>query len=426
MPQSCTSLPYFNACRHRGPLTKFETRLLERRTEIEDWFAQYTQKLRPPLTCSVDLRHAGFKLAPIDTNLFPAGFNNLDPAAHTHAADTFKRALDAMDPKPQHILLIPEMHTRNMAYLRNLQILISLLDNHKCVVSLGHLQADNPESVILTPETGEPMTLQPLQRDGDQLRVDGVCPDLVLLNNDLSAGVPDILKGLAQPIRPTAEVGWATRLKSQHFAQYRTIADEFGQLVDLDPWLFNALFRNCGNIDFMAREGMDCVVRNTRALLTQTQEKYDQHGIDQKPYVIVKADSGTYGMAIMVIEDAQQLLELNRKQRTKMSASKGGQSVTKVIVQEGVPTADTLETPDGAATAEPVIYTLGGEVVGGFYRAHFAKDALSNLNAPGMQFVSMKMSTSDVCNETACAYYPLSVVARMAMLAAAKEIDIHR
>jgi glutamate--cysteine ligase len=29
---------------------------------------------------SVDLRNAGFKLAPVDTNLFPGGFNNLNPA----------------------------------------------------------------------------------------------------------------------------------------------------------------------------------------------------------------------------------------------------------------------------------------------------------------------------------------------------------
>jgi len=29
--------------------------------------------------CSVDLRNAGFKLAPVDTNLFPGGFNNLSP-----------------------------------------------------------------------------------------------------------------------------------------------------------------------------------------------------------------------------------------------------------------------------------------------------------------------------------------------------------
>ena len=30
-------------------------------------------------TRSVDLRNSGFKLAPVDTNLFPGGFNNLNP-----------------------------------------------------------------------------------------------------------------------------------------------------------------------------------------------------------------------------------------------------------------------------------------------------------------------------------------------------------
>lgn len=423
MSKTCTSLPYFVACRHRSQLTGFEQRLLERREIIEEWITLQSKRLRPPITCSVDLRHAGFKLAPIDTNLFPAGFNHLDPQAMDHATAALRAALEKMDPAPQSILLIPELHTRNMGYLRNLEIFISLLHKAQYALKLGHLHPTN-EPVMLEPESGESIMLEPLHREGDQLFVGDVCPDVVILNNDLSAGVPAVLEGLRQPVRPSPHVGWATRLKSDHFAHYRNLVHDFAEIVDLDPWLFNALFRNCGQINFMQREGMDCLVRNTRALLTSIQEKYDQFGINQKPYVIIKADSGTYGMAIMVIEHPEQLLELNRKQRTKMSASKGGQNVTQVIVQEGVPTNDVIQTDQGPATGEPVIYTLGGKVVGGFYRMHLERDAHANLNAPGMQFCPMKLASERPCGDEARAFYPLSVVARLAMLAAAKEIDV--
>ena len=63
-----------------GPLKYLETHLLARLPEIEHWFRQQWQSTTAPFYASVDLRNAGFKLAPVDTNLFPAGFNNLNPA----------------------------------------------------------------------------------------------------------------------------------------------------------------------------------------------------------------------------------------------------------------------------------------------------------------------------------------------------------
>jgi len=57
-----------------------------------------------------------------------------------------------------------------------------------------------------------------------------------------------------------------------------------------------------------------------------------------------------------MVQSQEEVLELNRKQRTKMSASKGGQSVTQVILQEGVYTFET--TGAQQAVAEPVIYMI--------------------------------------------------------------------
>jgi hypothetical protein len=62
-----------------GPLLELESKVLEATPAIERWFRLEWQEHTPPFYCSVDLRNAGFKLAPVDTNLFPGGFNNLSP-----------------------------------------------------------------------------------------------------------------------------------------------------------------------------------------------------------------------------------------------------------------------------------------------------------------------------------------------------------
>ena len=55
-----------------------------------------------------------------------------------------------------------------------------------------------------------------------------------------------------------------------------------------------------------------------------------------------------------------ELKALNRKQRTHMSVRKGSQKVSHVILQEGIPTIETIG-PD-KASAEPVIYLFGEQV----------------------------------------------------------------
>ena len=62
-----------------GPLLELERRFLDQSTAIEQWFRRQWQDHVPPFYGSVDLRNSGYKLAPVDTNLFPGGFNNLNP-----------------------------------------------------------------------------------------------------------------------------------------------------------------------------------------------------------------------------------------------------------------------------------------------------------------------------------------------------------
>ena len=100
------------------------------------------------------------------------------------------------------------------------------------------------------------------QRSEDRLHVRDFNPCAVLLNNDLSAGVPDILRNLDQDVIPPLDLGWHARQKSNHFGFYREVAKEVGTLIGLDPWLIDPYFTHCGKIDFQARQrlvGDTCV-----------------------------------------------------------------------------------------------------------------------------------------------------------------------
>src|ERR671935_917269 len=91
-----------------GPLQDLERRILERMSDIERWLRTQWQEHAVPFYCSVDLRNAGFKLAPIDTNLFPGGFNNLSPEMLPLAVQAAMAAIEKYCPDARNLLLIPE------------------------------------------------------------------------------------------------------------------------------------------------------------------------------------------------------------------------------------------------------------------------------------------------------------------------------
>ncbi len=410
-----------------GPLQQLEETLLSHQGETEQWLRTQWQDTRAPFYASVDLRNAGFKLAPVDTNLFPAGFNNLNPSFVPLCVQAVQSAMEHYGPKVRHLLVVPENHTRNLFYLESLAALQKILETAGYKVHLGSLIADLREPLPITLPSGAKVVLEPVIREQNRLRVGDFSPCFILLNNDLSAGRPAILENLDQPVVPPLEMGWHSRLKSSHFTHYRRVAAEFAHIIGIDPWLIDPIFRNCGQIDFQQRVGEDCLATNVATVLEQIGQKYSEYGIDQQPFVIVKADAGTYGMNIMTVHNVDQVRELNRKQRTKMARGKEGHLVTDVIVQEGVYTFETWG--EGQATAEPVVYMIDRYVVGGFYRVHAERGRDENLNMPGMTFEALAFEDSCTQPDRARApdaqpnrFYAYGVIARLALLAAAREL----
>jgi glutamate--cysteine ligase len=409
-----------------GPPHQLEWRILEAQGEIEAWLRAQWRRTRAPFYASVDLRNAGFKIAPVDTNLFPAGFNNLNPEFAPLCIQALQQAVEHCGKPVDRIVLIPESHTRNLFYLSNVAVLVELIEQAGFEIRLGSLSPEVTAEQTLDLGEGRSLKVGPLRRDGRRVLVGDFDPCLVLLNNDLSGGTPAILEDLEQVVCPPLKLGWATRLKSVHFGFYQAVAKEFAVLLDIDPWLIDPLFRNCGEIDFMKREGQSCLEQNVRSLLESIQRKYDEYKIECEPFAIVKADAGTYGMGVMTVRDAAEIPELNRKQRTRMSTTKEGQKVSKVIIQEGVYTRETWGGNE--VVAEPVVYLIDHNVVGGFYRVHDTRSSSENLNSPGMRFEPLAFEECCISPDKHQApdahpnrFYTYGVVGRLAALAAARE-----
>ena len=216
------------------------------------------------------------------------------------------------------------------------------------------------------------------------------------------------------------------RRKSHHFAAYDHVANEFAALLGIDPWLINPYFAVCNQVNFQERIGEECLAAKVDEELGKMRLKYAEYGVKHEPFVIVKADAGTYGMGIMTVKDASEITGLNRKQRNKMAVIKEGQEVHDVLIQEGVYTFENIHD----AVAEPVVYMIDHYVVGGFYRVHTNRGVDENLNAPGMRFAPLAFESCCAYPNPDCApddtpnrFYAYGVVARLALLASSLELE---
>ena len=411
-----------------GPINELEQRVLDSTPAIERWFRLEWMEHTPPFYSSVDIRNAGFKLAPVDTNLYPGGWNNLTPQMLPLAVQSAMAAIEKICPEAKNLLVIPENNTRNTFYLSNLVQLKRIFHMAGLNVRIGSINPEIKAPTTIELPNGESITLEPVIRSKRRLGLKNFDPCTILLNNDLSAGTPGILEDLhEQYLLPPLHAGWSVRRKSNHFKSYEEVSKRFGKLLGIDPWLINPMFNQCGEVNFGGGSGMDCLTTNVDALLTKIRKKYKEYGINDKPFVIVKANNGAYGMGIMTVRDVKDLDQVNNRTKNKLTAIKDAQEVHDVIIQEGVLTNERMND----AVAEPVVYMMDRYVVGGFYRVHAERDVDENLNAPGAGFVPLAFADSAQMPQPGVKpgasapnrFYMYGVIGRLAMLAASYELE---
>ncbi|MBN22175.1 MAG: glutamate--cysteine ligase [Bdellovibrionaceae bacterium] len=396
--------------------------------DVQEWFLSKSVDAPMPFYSSVDIRDSGFKIVPVDHNLFPAGFNNICEKDQDAASLIFKNLIQRSFGEIKNILILPENNTSNQYYIENLFYLREMIRQAGYTVGIGWHQPDSEKKdpILLETPRGEKLTAYPTRIEERLLKTDEMTPDFIVLNNDFSSGYPLELDCVSQRIVPTYKLGWHSRKKGTHFKYYNELAKEFAELIGIDPWKLTIHTETVGPVNFNETAGLREVAEAVEKVITETQKSYDEHSISTTPKVFIKNNTGTYGMGIMTASSPEEILTLNRRKKNKMSVGKNKSEIRSVVVQEGVPT----DLKVGEHAAEPVVYLAGCQLIGGFVRSNTERGDLDNLNSKGMIFEKLcmsdlgRMSVSDTFESTNIPLLELvyGSIARLSALAAGREI----
>ena len=400
-----------------GPINELEQRILDSMPAIERWFRLEWMEHTPPFYSSVDVRNAGFKLAPVDTHLFPGGWNNLTPAMLPLAVQAAMVAIEKICPEAKNLLLIPENHSNNREntfYLSSIAQLRRIFHMAGLHVRIGSIDPDIKQNTTVALPNGESIVLEPVIRSAKRLGLKDFDPCTILLNNELTKGLPGILEELhEQFVLPPLHASGSIRRKSTHYKTYDDVCKRFGKLLGVDPWLINPMFLTCTDADLAA-----CV----DTLLAKIKKKYKEYGITDKPFVVVKTNHSSLqdkhaGTGVMMLRQSSEL-----KDHKDIASFRG-----ELVVQEGVLTKERMND----AVAEPVVYMMDRYVVGGFYRVHADRGMDENLCSPGSRYVPLAFAEGTELPQPGVKpgasapnrFYMYGVIGRLAMLAASYELE---
>ena len=406
-----------------GPVSELEQRILDSMPAIERWFRLEWMEHTPPFYSAVDIRNAGFKLAPIEANLFPGGWNNLTPEMLPLAVQAAMAAIEKICPEARNLLLIPENASKNTFYLSSLAQLRRIFHMAGLNVRIGSIDPAIKKTTTIELPHGESVTLEPVIRGKRRLGVKDFDPCTILLNNDLTSGVPGILEEIhEQYLLPPLHAGWTTRRRSRYFKCYEEVAKRMGKLLGVDPWLINPLFESCSQVNVGDDEGLARLRSHVDSVLAKIRRKYKEYGIKEKPFVVLKSDHA--GMGSVTVRDANDLAALIRQSPLHTAAAN---SNLDLLIQEGVLTRERLND----AVAEPVVYTMDRYVVGGFYRIHAGRGADEDLSVAGESFVPLAFEQSNHLPQPGVKpgasvpnrFYMYGVLGRLAMLACSYELE---
>lgn len=394
---------------------ELESIIKQKNDQIVQWTDDHLGRIIIPLYSSVDLRVADYKVAPVDTNVFPAGFNNLSPEHCDRTGGLFRKSLTRKYNGIEKILIVPELHTKNRFYWENIDTLSNILGNAGYDIQIGIVSDEfTVNEAEFETASGHSITAYKAFQENHRVKINGFDPDAILINNDFSEKCPKTLRDIVQPVVPPVEIGWHTRRKDIHFRFYNELAGEVSDILGIDPWSINIDTRFVSDVDFDDSEDRSRVAEVAGSMLEDMRKEYSERNIDSEPNVFIKSNSGTYGMAVISTSDPEKILKLNSEGRKRMRVKKGGIPVRDIVVQEAIPTCIKI---DDSTVAEPVVYMVEADVAGVFYRTNKGKTVFENLNSRGMGFT--RFTEHDEISGITPVY---SLLSRVAGIAAGYEI----
>lgn len=359
---------------------------LANKKETCSWFASKAGGLAYPIYSSYDIRDAGYKVSNVDANIFPAGFNNICPADKETSVELMAAYINnhyGTDVKK--ILLVTEEHTSNPYYWDNVYTIKSLLEGAGRHVEVA-IPREMAEPLQVQSAKGHELTVNSALPEGTLLKT--FSPDLVISNNDFSEAYETWASGISFAINPPRELGWYQRKKSRYFKFYNQLVNEFADVAKIDPFLLRVETEEYSHFDINSEESRNDLAKHVDQMLLNLKNDYQKRGVTQEPFVFVKNNAGTYGLAVVRVGSGDEVRQWSYKSRKKMKAAKGGRDVEEVIIQEGIPSIVQSDN----ASAEPVIYMIGSELAGGFLRTHSEKGSTDSLNSPGAVYKRLCVS----------------------------------
>lgn len=392
-------------------LHDLSNKLEEKREELTEWMNRKRMSIEVPIYGSVDVRDAGWKIAVVDANQFPAGFNNTSDSDLPHLINRISEHIKRNNPDCEWVHIYPESHTRNQGYVENLRTLCKLVESagYRCTIG-------NPELEGFASLNGihGPLALNQVDIVEDVLLVNGQQPDFILLNNDLT---DEGLQGLSSAhILPNPQMGWHNRKKSMHFEHLRSLVEEVSEIIGIDPW---HLLCDSFVSENKCLEKETCRVKlaeEVDSFIDLLSKRYQSLGLDREPVVYVKNNRGTYGLGIMTVTSGDQLLSLSNRKMKKLMYGKGTMDVEDFLIQEGVPTL--MKTEEGFPV-EPVVYLVDGDASSWFYRVNSKRDDIGNLNSSSAEFVTSDQEPAYMTH----AHNWHALVAELSMLAMGLELE---
>ena len=381
-------------------------KIIDHLPDLQAWFSEKSKNQNIPFYSSFDIRDSDFKIACVDANLFPAGFNNICDEDQNRSSKLIQNYLKKFD-TVKKIILLAEEHTKNLYYWDNIYTIRSLIE------STGYkVQVCVPGKNILSPTriqtaSGRSLEIEILKNSTG---------DLIISNNDFSAhyNLPQHI-----PCIPPPFMGWLKRKKHHFFKEYNSLTREFSDLLHIDPWSLQIETKLFSPFKIEAKETLEKLKSTAEEMLNHLKEKYQSFSIKEKPYLFLKNNSGTYGLGILNIHSSEDLKHWSYKSRKTMKASKGETQLNQVIIQEGVPSA--LYSSDNSI-AEPVVYMIGNQTAGAFLRSHKKKNHKTNLNSPGSVFKRFCISDLEIKMQGLVMENVYGWLAKIGSLALAQEI----
>lgn len=392
---------------------EFDQFIIKNWNEINKYIDQELTQINPPFYNSVDIRESKNKYAPVDNNIYPAGFNNICLLDLDETAYQIKNFHESKKLRTDNWAILIESHTKNTFYLDNIFYLKKAIKESGVknifFISLENDLFSEENKLLLESFSKFDIEIHLAEIKDHQFFVKNIKIDNVILNNDQSKQIEINWNKILTPVFPSPELGWYQRQKITHFEKYFEVAEKFCGHFNMDPDLICAKFKALHDIDFSTKESFDKLEKEVDDLKSQ---------LSPNQKIFLKASKGTYGMGIQVVNDGSDVNKMNRKVRNKMDIGKNKIKFTDILIQEGI---DTIIQYDNMP-AEVTIYLINGKSVGGFMRANSEKDHQSNLNSKGMVFKKFCISEIRQNQDYLIKEAVYSVIARLSTIAAGLEL----